>query len=461
MKKKFKKLILLPLTFLLSGCNVENVTPPTPLPPVEEDKEITSDYLKLDYFKENDKFNNASGLVLVTKTKPLPESAKGIFLKWGDDSSSFTNYNPLVTFDNLNASEFEYTFMDNALIPFEATKLYLEVIGDNNEIISKATLGMKKYKKKENLKYEFQVISDEQIKVGTNAFYRRSKKTFDDIKKNSPNSIGIFVNGDIVDEALKENYESFYDSYSSVYKKEETPLYVGLGNHEFIRHNENPNYEGMSEKEIEQKFNERLNLWKEETKNTSPYFSFEKEDAKFIFLGTTKMPQALGGNTRADAYLGEVQIQWLKEEVESASNKKTFIFSHGSLRDTVSGSLSKLNQTWYGYSLEEENKIREIIKDKSNVFFFSSHSHWCFESEGAYLINESGPSFFNTAAIGYLWEGKGDGKHYKNGNYEFGGAQGLFVEVYESQMIIRGRQFEDVDGTSKYWHTSYQIVIDL
>lgn len=461
MKKIFKNLILLPITFLLAGCNSSSKNPITPLPPVEEEKDTTSEYLKLDYFKDNDKFNNAEGLVLVTKTKPLPKSAKEITLKWGNDSNSFSTYNPLVSYSNLNASEFEYSFMKNALIPFEATKLYLEVVDENKTVIDKATLGMKKYKKKEELKYNFQVISDQQIKVGTNAFYRRSKKTFEDIKLNSSDSIGIFVNGDVVDEATKENYQSFYESYSSVYQNKETPLYVGIGNHEFIKHNENPNYEGMSEKEIEAKFNERLELWKKETGNKSPYFSIEKENAKFIFLGTTKMPQALGGNTRADAHLGEKQLAWLKEEIESNKDKEIFIFSHGSIRDTVSGSLSKLNQTWYGYSLEEENKIREIIKDKKNIYYFSSHSHWCFESESPYVINELGPSFFNTAAIGYLWEGKGSGKHYKDGNYEFGGAQGLYIEVYESQIFIKGRQFEDVDGTSKYWHTGYQVVVDL
>ena len=77
------------------------------------------------------------------------------------------------------------------------------------------------------------------------------------------------------------------------------------------------------------------------------------------------------------------------------------------------------------------------------------------------MISDNYPSFFNTAAVGYLWEGNGGGKHYKDGTYESGGAQGLYLEVYEDQIIIKGREFEDVDQTSKYWFSNYQVVLPL
>ena len=48
-----------------------------------------------------------------------------------------------------------------------------------------------------------------------------------------------------------------------------------------------------------------------------------------------------------------------------------------------------------------------------------------------------------------------------NGTYENGGAQGLYLEVYEDQIIIKGREFEDVDQTSKYWFSNYQVVLPL
>ena len=46
-----------------------------------------------------------------------------------------------------------------------------------------------------------------------------------------------------------------------------------------------------------------------------------------------------------------------------------------------------------------------------------------------------------------------------NGSYDNGGAQGLYVEVYDSQVVIKGRQFEASDKTSQYWFTGYQVVL--
>ena len=51
--------------------------------------------------------------------------------------------------------------------------------------------------------------------------------------------------------------------------------------------------------------------------------------------------------------------------------------------------------------------------------------------------------------------------HYKNETYENGGAQGLYLEVYEDQIIIKGREFEDIDRTSKYWFSNYQVVLQI
>lgn len=182
-----------------------------------------------------------------------------------------------------------------------------------------------------------------------------------------------------------------------------------------------------------------------------------------MFLGTTEIPHELDGNTRADCTLGETQLNWLSGVLDEASktNNPIYLFSHGSLRDTVSGSLTSLNQTWYGYTKEEETKLRSIIEKYDNLFFFSGHSHWSFESESPYMVNKGNPSYFNTGAVGYLWEGEGGGHSYNNGNYENGGGQGLYVEVYEDQVHIKGRQFEASDKTSKYWFSNYQVVVPI
>lgn len=423
--------------------------------------DVDSKSFELNYNNVSIIKNSAEGLLLISKTAEFNPEISYLKIAWGNQEGVFDDYNTLKQFNQLNASEFEFDFGKNSLIPLKANKIWVVGYNANNEIVEKASTDLVKYKKENKLLYEFQVISDQQINTGTPSFYNRSKKTFLDIKENSPKSSVIVVNGDIVDEAKHANYASFYDSFNEAYATSAQKMTIGIGNHEFISHSESNSYiASLTKEQLQAKYEERLKLWKNETGNENQYFYEEINGNYFIYLGTTAYPQSLDGNTKASCVLGDDQLNWLKATLELAnnSNKPIFLFSHGSLRNTVSGSLSDLNQTWYGYSLEEENKLRDIIKDYKQLLFFSSHSHWSFESEKPYVINDNYPSFFNTAAIGYLWEGEGGGQHYENGTYENGGAQGLYLEVYEDQIVIKGRQFEASDMTSKYWHSSYQAV---
>lgn len=426
-------------------------------------KDILSDSFSLDYYRTTELENSLEGMLLIHRKSSFDNAITTISVCYGNKDGVLFEYDAIKNFDNVKSSELECDFRKNALIPSDCTKIWVCGKDSSDKVITQASLDVTKYKKQNTLKYEFQVISDQQISTDSPYFYRRSKKAFQDIKKNSPSSELIVVNGDIVDEAKAENYDSFYDSYSAVYPKEETKLAIGLGNHEFIVQSEDPYYTGVSEDELNQRYQQRLSLWEEKTGNSSPYFSMEVNGSSFIFLGTTKMPKALDGNTRADATLGEEQLTWFRNEISEAkkSQKPIFVFSHGALRDTVDGSLSDKNQTWYGYQKKEEDEIRSIINGIPNLLFFSSHSHWSFENGNPYLVESNSPSFFNTAAVGYLWEGNGNGHSYKNGSYEYGGAQGLYIEVYDDQVFVRGRQFEAADGTSQYWFSDYQVVLPI
>ena len=80
--------------------------------------------------------------------------------------------------------------------------------------------------------------------------------------------------------------------------------------------------------------------------------------------------------------------------------------------------------------------------------FFTGHTHWHLESESPALFgNGKDANYFNTASVGYLWQGEGGGGHYP-------GSQGLFVEVFEDYFTVRGREFEN-----KMWLTDAQYVL--
>ena len=474
-KRNYKLLAVIMLVSLLSSCgeslnsasqsinsNVSLTNTGTSIfaKPVQPDTKAQS--FDIDYYHDSEIDNCSDGMVLVTKNSNIDGATK-LVISWGDDDKPFDNYNALIEFDNLKTSEFEFNFKKNSLIPMEATKIWAVLMDSNNQILDKGSIGVESYKKDEKKLYEFQVLSDQQIS-DFSAFYRRSKKAFEDIKENSPDSSLIAVDGDIVDEAVSSYYDKFYQSFDEAYGDSKKPeLLVGIGNHEFIRQNENADYQGYTEDQLKQMYEDRLSLWEQKTSHDSPYFYYVRNNSYYVFLGTTEIPHELDGNTRADCTLGETQLNWLSGVLDEASktNNPIYLFSHGSLRDTVSGSLTSLNQTWYGYTKEEETKLRSIIEKYDNLFFFSGHSHWAFESESPYMVNKDNPSYFNTGAVGYLWEGEGGGHSYNNGNYENGGGQGLYVEVYEDQVHIKGRQFEASDKTSKYWFSNYQVVVPI
>ncbi len=465
-------LTIISLVLILVGCRNDD----QPSPSDDDSKiptETKNDYpdtpdvlansFTIDYYHNSDVQNCAKGMLLIHKTDTFNSNIAILNVKWGTKDSPLDTYNEIVKFDNMNAGEFEYNFSDYALIPLEATKIWVEGIDETNTLVDKGCITVEKYKKNYELKYEFQVISDVHISSSP-VFTRHAEKAFEQIKTLSPNSALIAVNGDIVDDMNTSYYDQFYASYHKTYSDtDSTKLLVGLGNHEFIVQSEDARYTNVSESELQQRYYDRLALWKQKTGNDSPYFYYESNGSYFIFLGTTKMPEALDGNTRADCTLDDAEFNWLRDVLTEAgkSEKPIYLFSHGSFRDTVSGSLTDLNQTWYGYSLDQENKLKDIIKDYPQILMFSGHSHWSFESKSPYVINENYPSFLNTASVGYLWEGTGSGQHYEGGTYENGGSQGLFIEVYENQMIIKGRQFEASDGISQYWNSSYQVVIPL
>ena len=160
-------------------------------------------------------------MVLVTKNSNIDGATK-LVISWGDDDKPFDNYNALIEFDNLKTSEFEFNFKKNSLIPMEATKIWAVLMDSNNQILDKGSIGVESYKKDEKKLYEFQVLSDQQIS-DFSAFYRRSKKAFEDIKENSPDSSLIAVDGDIVDEAVSSYYDKFYQSFDEAYGDSKRP----------------------------------------------------------------------------------------------------------------------------------------------------------------------------------------------------------------------------------------------
>ncbi len=186
------------------------------------------------------------------------------------------------------------------------------------------------------------------------------------------------------------------------------------------------------------------------------YFSTEVNGYSFICLGSE--------TDITKSYISDEQIEWFKAEMAKAAEKglPIFVVSHASLDNTHG-----LPQTWEDrdkvteeefldhdgtFADKKSDEIKSIMAQYDNVFLFSGHIHnglaknvdykgYTFstvESDGS-LHSVNLPSYGNTAIRGTPSSG-----------------MGVMVEVYEDEVIVKGRCF-----SAGVWYSSYTWNIPL
>lgn len=397
--------------------------------------------------------NTLGGVLSIDKdVQTSNRDIKNYKLYWGNDEGKLEDYTQLDSSISALASNVETTFPKNLAIPEEATKLYVDGTSRKGEILKTKVFDVSSYKSESNLLFEFPVISDQHVTEKNSNFYNKTVAAYKDIITTSPERSFIVSNGDIVDRATEEYYEAYQDAVEVAFEGESPNIYYTIGNHEYIP-TTGSDYETYTDLAYKYTGVDKLNDGK-------PYYSFTKDNSYFIFLGTTSTPESLAGNDQCSENLGEEQIQWFSNQMEKASKtgNPIYVFSHAPLKDTVSGSLTEYGQTWYGFTDDEDSKVKNIIKNYPQTLLFSSHTHWCFESENPYYIDSDNVSYFNTAAVGYLWAGHNSGYIYDGTYSDTKGSQGLYVKVYNDYVEVKGRNFSDKEGVTS-WYSDYQVII--
>lgn len=364
------------------------------------------------YGADRDEMGVGIGLV---KFYPVSLKKLTYSLYWAKDGFRLDNYTAVKTFTYKASSldEEVKVFINECLfMPKEANEIEIAIKeGRSSSYFLKANDILKL--PKSTYKYSFQVFTDLHIENHTTFPQHIShlKSALLDVQTHSPDSSAIFTVGDHTNHGSEENYKVLKEVIDSVRGKNLPNIYFSLGNHEYI---------------YETDFKKQVDMFLRHTNMPNVYYSVDLEDTKFIVLGS-------------DTIVGEgeilpTQIEWLKNELAKTNKSKpTFLFLHQPLKDTVSGSLYTLKkQRWYGCEVGGE-QIREILKDYPNAILFSGHTHWTFDSVQPILFGYGeDASFVNCASVGYLWN--------DNDTTE-PGSEGIFVEVYEDYILIKGREF--------------------
>ena len=419
----------------------------------DSDENIDNTVFNLTFDKTSSIENTFGGTLSISKdSETINRDIKNYKLFWGNDDGKLEDYTQLGGSISAAATNNEREFAENLAIPQEATKLYVDGTNRSGEVLKTKTLDLTEYKTESNLLFEFPVISDQHVADKGGNFYNKTIAAYKDIIKTSPNREFIMSNGDTTDQGIKEYYDAYEDAVGEAFGNEDPNIYYSIGNHEYIPTN-GDSYENYTDLAYEYTNIDEMN-------NGKPYYSFQKNNSYFVVLATTSMPQSLAGNDQCSENLGEEELAWFANTMEEANktNNPIYVFSHAPLKDTVSGSLTEYGQTWYGFSDDEDAKVKNIIKNYPQTMVFSSHTHWCFESENPYFVDSDKVSYFNTASVGYLWAGHNSGYMYDGTYSDTKGSQGLYVQVYSDYVEVKGRNFSDKNGDTN-WYSDYQVII--
>lgn len=291
---------------------------------------------------------------------------------------------------------------------------------------------------KDDCKLYFATISDIHM---TEETARRDMLRFglEDFENSTYPLDAVVLSGDLTDHGEEVEWEMLKEAFDGY-----TPaknIILAQGNHDtwteddkydlartlFIKYNK-----GIADREIEHE-----------------YYSTKINGYTFIVLASE--------TDRTAAYMSDAQLEWLSAEMEKASEDglPIFVVSHWPINESHG-----LPETWGddepeiddGGIGDQSAQVEEILKSYENVFMISGHIHSGFAKESqknvyGYVSVESDGSFHSINLPQYM---------YMTLRGRIANGTGFNFEVYEDEVIIRGRSY-----SAGVWYTDYNWCLEL
>lgn len=276
----------------------------------------------------------------------------------------------------------------------------------------------------DNLKLNFTVISDGHIEGNNSQRHKNYGEAFCDMAAAEEISKVLVMvgdntmNGQGIEEAMLYGLMNKYNKIENVL--------MAVGNHEVCR--DDTDFE-----KLEKRFIKYNNAFLEH-KIDKLYHSQVIDGYHFIILATDC-------NSGVEQYISDEQFEWLDNELKTAaeSGNPVFVFNHWPMNDTFS-------QVWpEGHVGEQSERLYQVLtKYDSRIFLFTGHLHMgIFEND--YGIKEDGKiTYINVPSFGSEND-DGDADVQDTG-------MGLQVEVYDTQLVVRIRNFVTHQWTDYEYH---------
>ncbi len=277
---------------------------------------------------------------------------------------------------------------------------------------------------RDNLKLNFTVISDGHIEGNNSQRHKNYGEAFCDMAAAEEISKALVMVGDNTMNGQGIEETMLYGLMNK-YNKIENVL-MAVGNHEVCR--DDTDFE-----KLEKRFIKYNNAFLEH-KIDKLYHSQVIDGYYFIILATDR-------NSGVEQYISDEQFEWLDNELKTAaeSGNPVFVFNHWPMNDTFS-------EVWpEGHVGEQSERLYQFLTKYDNrVFLFTGHLHMgIFEND--YGIKEDGKiTYINVPSFGSEnYDGDADVQDT---------GMGLQVEVYDTQLIVRIRNFVTHQWTDYEYH---------
>ena len=381
---------------------------------------IDSIEYKLD--DETDGFANGT----VTITKDAKSGSEACLMYWADENGTpLKGYTALAKF-KLEDKVTKHEMQANTIIPPGAKTLIAYGLVGNTKSAEPVSVALPEgcsYQIDEDYDVCFPVISDLHVvdKGRYNDFNENTNyhvtNALEDVVKTMPQSIGVFVNGDMADHGRASEFKVLYNLFMGVDGAPD--LHMVIGNHDW----RTGNPDGQ--------FQKYANLFNPAVEPEKVYYDEWVAGYHFIYMASE--------SEGTIAYISDEQLEWLDQLLEEDSqkdqNRPIFLFLHEGLMDSMAGNYP--GQWGYSNSVFQDGEIKSIVSKYGQVVMFGGHTHYDINTENTVTVgSEDFPVCVNTSAVGYLW----DAYNTPAGEYLYG-AQGQYLKVFDDKIYIFGRDF--------------------
>ncbi len=429
---------------------------------------IDTDLVSVSYEFEDEIAGNADGVITVDLGGQSYSDIKKLTISWADESGkALTDYSIIRAFasGDFNGT---YTINKNMLIP-DAAKMILVEITDIEKTFE-ITVDIPENKLPEDLGeplYTAAFISD--IHVGgwgsetapnvrlvaaknqineyadfvvingdlTQWYGARSEQEF---KKYNFNGTSYGNNGETDTSYLDQNLgTSQWEVLRAYFESFDVPVYPVQGNHD-IRDGDgwnkvyyNPNlwldtFHSWLDYSNTTDAGTQMFTQKVEYSTEHNYYDAWIGGHHYIFLEMPKVPSPYYA-------FGDEQLAWLDKKLyeKEQTGKPIFVFTHVPTNSVV-------NASYWDDQIKDDAKFKEILAKHPTAIVVSGHTHYSLDidayssydgaQEEFSIIHDGGTTTINVP----------NGTDYENTS-EVEGSHGIFAEVYEDRILLKGRDF--------------------